>query len=138
MTDQIKSQLEIAAENLSIEFQRVLINEMSTEDGLVPVLMDIGSDPARYINIFSDEIIRLGAAYYKTITAWTELDEMGIDDYIQRRILTFNPILSTSSRIVRMYFLFRSRFKLTHTSSQTEIAMTEVNTRFSVLFLTSL
>ena len=52
MTDQIKSQLEIAAENLSIEFQRVLINEMSTEDGLIPVLMDIGSDPARYINIF--------------------------------------------------------------------------------------
>ena len=81
MTDNIKSQLENAAENLSIEFQRVLINEMATEDGLVPVLMDIGSDPARYINIFSDEIIRLGAAYYKTITAWTELDEMGIDDY---------------------------------------------------------
>ena len=82
MTDQIKDQLEKAAENLSIEFQRVLINEMATEDGLVPVLMDIGSDPARYINIFSDEIIRLGAAYYKTITAWTELDEMGIDDYM--------------------------------------------------------
>ena len=82
MTDNIKSQLENAAENLSIEFQRVLINEMATEDGLVPVLMDIGSDPARYINIFSDEIIRLGAAYYKTITAWTELDEMGIDDYM--------------------------------------------------------
>ena len=81
MTDNIKSQLENAAENLSIEFQRVLINEMATEDGLVPVLMDVGSDPARYINIFSDEIIRLGAAYYKTITAWTELDEMGIDDY---------------------------------------------------------
>ena len=64
MTENIKSQLENAAENLSIEFQRVLINEMSTEEGLVPVLMDIGSDPARYINIFSDEIIRLGAAYY--------------------------------------------------------------------------
>ena len=62
MTENIKSQLENAAENLSIEFQRVLINEMSTEEGLVPVLMDIGSDPARYINIFSDEIIRLGAA----------------------------------------------------------------------------
>ena len=82
MTDNIKSQLENAAENLSIEFQRVLINEMATETGLVPVLMDVGSDPARYINIFSDEIIRLGAAYYKTITAWTELDEMGIDDYM--------------------------------------------------------
>ena len=53
MTDNIKSQLENAAENLSIEFQRVLINEMATEEGLVPVLMDVGSDPARYINIFS-------------------------------------------------------------------------------------
>mgnify|MGYP003117526357 FL=1 len=91
MTDQIKSQLEIAAENLSIEFQRVLINEMSTEDGLVPVLMDIGSDPARYINIFSDEIIRLGAAYYKTITAWTELDEMGIDDYYPETDIDLQP-----------------------------------------------
>jgi hypothetical protein len=91
MTDQIKSQLEIAAENLSIEFQRVLINEMSTEDGLVPVLMDIGSDPARYINIFSDEIIRLGAAYYKTITAWTELDEMGIDDYYPEPDIDLQP-----------------------------------------------
>ena len=91
MTDQIKAQLEIAAENLSIEFQRVLINEMSTEDGLVPVLMDIGSDPARYINIFSDEIIRLGAAYYKTITAWTELDEMGIDDYYPETDIDLEP-----------------------------------------------
>ena len=91
MTEQIKSQLENAAENLSIEFQRVLINEMSTEDGLVPVLMDIGSDPARYINIFSDEIIRLGAAYYKTITAWTELDEMGIDDYYPETDIDLQP-----------------------------------------------
>ena len=91
MTDQIKSQLEIAAENLSIEFQRVLINEMSTEDGLVPVLMDIGSDPARYINIFSDEIIRLGAAYYKAISAWTELDEMGIDDYYPETDIDLEP-----------------------------------------------
>ena len=94
MTDNIKSQLENAAENLSIEFQRVLINEMSTEEGLVPVLMDIGSDPARYINIFSDEIIRLGAAYYKTITAWTELDEMGIDDeeeYYPERNIDLEP-----------------------------------------------
>jgi hypothetical protein len=40
MTDQIKAQLEIAAENLSIEFQRTLINEISTEEGLVPLLMD--------------------------------------------------------------------------------------------------
>ena len=91
MTDNIKSQLENAAENLSIEFQRVLINEMATEDGLVPVLMDIGSDPARYINIFSDEIIRLGAAYYKTITAWTELDEMGIDDYYPEPDIDLQP-----------------------------------------------
>ena len=91
MTDQIKDQLEKAAENLSIEFQRVLINEMATEDGLVPVLMDIGSDPARYINIFSDEIIRLGAAYYKTITAWTELDEMGIDDYYPETDIDLQP-----------------------------------------------
>ncbi len=91
MTDQIKSQLETAAENLSIEFQRVLINEMATEDGLVPVLMDVGSDPARYINIFSDEIIRLGAAYYKTITAWTELDEMGIDDYYPETDIDLEP-----------------------------------------------
>ena len=91
MTDNIKSQLENAAENLSIEFQRVLINEMATEDGLVPVLMDIGSDPARYINIFSDEIIRLGAAYYKTITAWTELDEMGIDDYYPETDIDLQP-----------------------------------------------
>ena len=91
MTEQIKSQLENTAENLSIEFQRVLINEMSTEDGLVPVLMDIGSDPARYINIFSDEIIRLGAAYYKTITAWTELDEMGIDDYYPETDIDLQP-----------------------------------------------
>ena len=91
MTDNIKSQLETAAENLSIEFQRVLINEMSTEDGLVPVLMDVGSDPARYINIFSDEIIRLGAAYYKTITAWTELDEMGIDDYYPETDIDLEP-----------------------------------------------
>ena len=91
MTENIKSQLENAAENLSIEFQRVLINEMSTEEGLVPVLMDIGSDPARYINIFSDEIIRLGAAYYKTITAWTELDEMGIDDYYPETDIDLEP-----------------------------------------------
>ena len=91
MTENIKSQLENAAENLSIEFQRVLINEMATEDGLVPVLMDIGSDPARYINIFSDEIIRLGAAYYKTITAWTELDEMGIDDYYPEPDIDLQP-----------------------------------------------
>jgi len=91
MTEQIKSQLEIAAENLSIEFQSTLINEMSTEAGLVPVLMDIGSDPARYINIFSDEIIRLGAAYYKTITAWTELDEMGIDDYYPETDIDLEP-----------------------------------------------
>ena len=91
MTDQIKAQLEIAAENLSIEFQSTLINEMSTEAGLVPVLMDIGSDPARYINIFSDEIIRLGAAYYKTITAWTELDEMGIDDYYPETDIDLQP-----------------------------------------------
>ena len=91
MTNEIKSQLENAAENLSIEFQRTLINEMATEDGLVPVLMDIGSDPARYINIFSDEIIRLGAAYYKTITAWTELDEMGIDDYYPHPDIQLEP-----------------------------------------------
>ena len=91
MTDQIKAQLEIAAENLSIEFQSTLINEMSTEAGLVPVLMDIGSDPARYINIFSDEIIRLGAAYYKTSTAWTELDEMGIDDYYPETDIDLEP-----------------------------------------------
>ena len=91
MTDQIKAQLEIAAENLSIEFQSKLINEMSTEAGLVPVLMDIGSDPARYINIFSDEIIRLGAAYYKTITAWTELDEIGIDDYYPHPDMQLEP-----------------------------------------------
>jgi len=91
MTDKIKAQLETAAENLSIEFQRVLINEMATEDGLVPVLMDVGSDPARYINIFSDEIIRLGAAYYKTITAWTELDEMGIDDYYPETDIDLRP-----------------------------------------------
>ena len=91
MTEQIKAQLEIAAENLSIEFQSTLINEMSTEEGLVPVLMDIGSDPARYINIFSDEIIRLGAAYYKTITAWTELDEMGIDDYYPETDIDLEP-----------------------------------------------
>ena len=91
MTDNIKDQLENAAENLSIEFQRVLINEMATEEGLVPVLMDVGSDPARYINIFSDEIIRLGAAYYKTITAWTELDEMGIDDYYPETDIDLQP-----------------------------------------------
>ena len=91
MTDQIKAQLEIAAENLSIEFQSKLINEMSTEAGLVPVLMDIGSDPARYINIFSDEIIRLGAAYYKAISAWTELDEMGIDDYYPETDIDLEP-----------------------------------------------
>ena len=78
MTNEIKSQLENAAEDLSILFQSTLISEMATENGLVPVLMDIGSDPARYINIFSDEIIRLGAAYYKTITAWTELDEIPV------------------------------------------------------------
>ena len=64
---------------------------MATEDGLVPVLMDVGSDPARYINIFSDEIIRLGAAYYKTITAWTELDEMGIDDYYPETDIDLQP-----------------------------------------------
>ena len=91
MTDNIKSQLENAAENLSIEFQRVLINEMATEEGLVPVLMDVGSDPARYINIFSDEIIRLGAAYYKAISAWTELDEMGIDDYYPETDIDLQP-----------------------------------------------
>ena len=91
MTDNIKSQLENAAENLSIEFQSKLINEMSTEAGLVPVLMDIGSDPARYINIFSDEIIRLGAAYYKAISAWTELDEMGIDDYYPETDIDLQP-----------------------------------------------
>ena len=91
MTDQIKSQLETAAENLSIEFQSTLINEMSTEAGLVPVLMDVGSDPARYINIFSDEIIRLGAAYYKAISAWTELDEMGIDDYYPETDIDLQP-----------------------------------------------
>ena len=91
MTDEIKDQLEKAAENLSIEFQRVLINEMATEDGLVPVLMDVGSDPARYINIFSDEIIRLGAAYYKAISAWTELDEMGIDDYYPETDIDLEP-----------------------------------------------
>ena len=91
MTDKIKAQLETAAENLSIEFQRVLINEMATEDGLVPVLMDVGSDPARYINIFSDEIIRLGAAYYKAISAWTELDEMGIDDYYPETDIDLEP-----------------------------------------------
>ena len=91
MTDNIKSQLENAAENLSIEFQRVLINEMATEEGLVPVLMDVGSDPARYINIFSDEIIRLGAAYYKAISAWTELDEMGIDDYYPETDIDLEP-----------------------------------------------
>jgi hypothetical protein len=91
MTDQIKSQLETAAENLSIEFQSTLINEMSTEEGLVPVLMDVGSDPARYINIFSDEIIRLGAAYYKAISAWTELDEMGIDDYYPETDIDLEP-----------------------------------------------
>ena len=91
MTDKIKAQLETAAENLSIEFQRVLINEMATEDGLVPVLMDVGSDPARYINIFSDEIIRLGAAYYKAISAWTELDEMGIDDYYPETDIDLRP-----------------------------------------------
>ena len=91
MTDQIKSQLENAAENLSIEFQRTLINEMVTEEGLVPLLMDVGSDPASYINIFSDEIIRLGAAYYKTITAWTELDEMEIDDYYPHPDMQLEP-----------------------------------------------
>ncbi len=77
--DKLKESLEDAAENLSIEFQRALISEVSTEDGLVPVLMDLGSNPTRYIDIFSDEIVRLGAAYYKTICAWTELDEMGLD-----------------------------------------------------------
>ena len=91
MTNEIKSQLENAAENLSIEFQSKLINEIATENGLVPVLMDVGSDPARYINIFSDEIIRLGAAYYKTITAWTELDEMGIDDYYPETDIDLQP-----------------------------------------------
>jgi len=91
MTNEIKSQLENAAEDLSILFQSTLINEMATENGLVPVLMDIGSDPARYINIFSDEIIRLGAAYYKTITAWTELDEMGIDDYYPHPDMQLEP-----------------------------------------------
>jgi hypothetical protein len=91
MTNEIKSQLENAAEDLSILFQSTLIGEMATEDGLVPVLMDIGSDPARYINIFSDEIIRLGAAYYKTITAWTELDEMGIDDYYPETDIDLQP-----------------------------------------------
>ena len=91
MTDNIKDQLENAAENLSIEFQRVLLKELMTEEGLVPVLMDIGSDPASYINIFSDEIIRLGAAYYKTITAWTELDEMGIDDYYPETDIDLQP-----------------------------------------------
>ena len=91
MTNEIKSQLENAGEDLSILFQSTLINEMATEDGLVPVLMDIGSDPARYINIFSDEIIRLGAAYYKTITAWTELDEMGIDDYYPHPDIQLEP-----------------------------------------------
>ena len=91
MTNEIKDQLEKAAENLSIEFQRVLINEMATEEGLVPVLMDVGSDPARYINIFSDEIIRLGAAYYKAISAWTELDEMGIDDYYPETDIDLEP-----------------------------------------------
>ena len=91
MTDEIKDQLEKAAENLSIEFQRVLLKELMTEDGLVPVLMDVGSDPARYINIFSDEIIRLGAAYYKTITAWTELDEMGFDAYYPEPDIDLEP-----------------------------------------------
>ena len=91
MTNEIKSQLENAAENLSIEFQSKLINEMATENGLVPVLMDVGSDPARYINIFSDEIIRLGAAYYKTITAWTELDEMEIDGYYPHPDMQLEP-----------------------------------------------
>ena len=91
MTEQIKAQLENTAENLSIEFQRVLLKELMTEDGLVPVLMDVGSDPARYINIFSDEIIRLGAAYYKAITAWTELDEMGIDDYYPETDIDLEP-----------------------------------------------
>ena len=91
MTNEIKSQLETAAEDLSILFQSTLISEMATEDGLIPVLMDVGSDPARYINIFSDEIIRLGAAYYKTITAWTELDEMGIDDYYPHPDMQLEP-----------------------------------------------
>ena len=91
MTNEIKSQLENAAENLSIEFQSKLINEIATENGLVPVLMDVGSDPARYINIFSDEIIRLGAAYYKTITAWTELDEMEIDGYYPHPDMQLEP-----------------------------------------------
>ena len=91
MTNEIKSQLETAAEDLSILFQSTLIGEMATEEGLVPLLMDIGSDPASYINIFSDEIIRLGAAYYKTITAWTELDEMGIDDYYPETDIDLQP-----------------------------------------------
>ena len=91
MTNEIKDQLEKAAENLSIEFQRVLLKDMMTEEGLVPVLMDVGSDPARYINIFSDEIIRLGAAYYKAISAWTELDEMGIDDYYPETDIDLEP-----------------------------------------------
>ena len=91
MTNEIKSQLETAAEDLSILFQRTLIGEMATEEGLVPLLMDIGSDPASYINIFSDEIIRLGAAYYKTITAWTELDEMEIDDYYPHPDIDLQP-----------------------------------------------
>ena len=91
MTDNIKSQLENAAENLSIEFQRVLLKELMTEEGLVPVLMEVGSDPASYINIFSDEIIRLGAAYYKAISAWTELDEMGIDDYYPETDIDLQP-----------------------------------------------
>ena len=91
MTNEIKSQLETAAEDLSILFQSTLIGEMATEEGLVPLLMDIGSDPASYINIFSDEIIRLGAAYYKTITAWTELDEMEIDDYYPHPDMQLEP-----------------------------------------------
>ena len=91
MTNEIKSQLETAAEDLSILFQSTLIGEMATEEGLVPLLMDIGSDPASYINIFSDEIIRLGAAYYKTITAWTELDEMEIDDYYPHPDIDLQP-----------------------------------------------
>ena len=91
MTNEIKSQLENAAEDLSILFQSTLIGEMATEEGLVPLLMDIGSDPASYINIFSDEIIRLGAAYYKTITAWTELDEMDIDDYYPHPDIDLQP-----------------------------------------------
>ena len=91
MTNEIKLQLENAAEDLSILFQSTLIGEMATEEGLVPVLMDIGSDPARYINIFSDEIIRLGAAYYKTINAWTELDEMDIDGYYPHPDMHLEP-----------------------------------------------